>query len=380
MVNDNAELDISGGILVNNAFTINSSGTAVKTITGPNTIGGAITLLANTTLDTLAGSNLLLSGTIDDGGQNFGLTKLDTGSLLIIGTNTYGGGTTIQSGTLLVESTAATGTTGTIVVAGGATLRQAVSTYNLPAGGLQLGAQSTYLTISPVPSTVNGPISLVGDSAFSINIGSLTVNGPISGAHGFTKFGSATLDLTATSAYTGATTVMAGSLQVEGDISTSSGVSLQPGRTLSGDGTVGPVTSSGGILSPGDSPGILHSGSVTLDANSTFTVSLNGTTAGTGYSQLVASGAIRLGGATLQATLGYTPTVGDQLTILKNNSGAPVVGTFAGLPEGSIIVLGTYSFRLSYQGGLSGQDIVLTNVVPTTTVVGSNVNPLVYGQ
>ena len=55
-------------------------------------------------------------------------------------------------------------------------------------------------------------------------------------------------------------------------------------------------------ISPGDGatePGILTAdGDVTLNSVSTLDVALNGTTAGTGYDQLNATGSVSLGGST----------------------------------------------------------------------------------
>ena len=78
---------------------------------------------------------------------------------------------------------------------------------------------------------------------------------------------------------------------------------------LGGNGTVGNVTSVGGTISPGHSgsPNVLNTGSLSLDANSTFVTELDGTSPGngvSGYDQVVASGPVMLGGATLNATLG----------------------------------------------------------------------------
>ena len=67
------------------------------------------------------------------------------------------------------------------------------------------------------------------------------------------------LVLAGTNAYTGQTTVAAGHLIVEGDISASALTSVQSGGTLSGAGRVGDtIILAGGTLSPGSSPGTLN--------------------------------------------------------------------------------------------------------------------------
>ena len=65
--------------------------------------------------------------------------------------------------------------------------------------------------------------------------------------------------------------------------------------------------------------------------------------------------------AFLNASLGFTPTKGEQFTIVQST--APVVGTFQGLPEGASLTIGNTPFTISYAGG-GGDDIVLTAGTP----------------
>ena len=98
---------------------------------------------------------------------------------------------------------------------------------------------------------------------------------------------------------------------------------------------------------------------------------------------MVASGPINLGGATLNASIGggYTPTLGDQLTIIHNTSGSAITGTFAQLAEGSGVTISGSLFRITYQGGSSHQDVVLTAVAATTsTTISASVPTSLYGQ
>src|SRR5207253_7981730 len=136
------------------------------------------------------------------------------------------------------------------------------------------------------------------------------------------------------------------------------------GGTLGGTGTVGAITStvSGGTVSTGSpetSPGILNSGNLNLAALGTrsFVVQLNGTTAGSGYDQLNVTGTVNLTGATLSGTVGFTPTAGQQFTIINNDGADAVTGTFNGLAEGAAVTLGGKHFTISYVGG-SGNDVV----------------------
>jgi fibronectin-binding autotransporter adhesin len=72
-----------------------------------------------------------------------------------------------------------------------------------------------------------------------------------------TKQGNGTLTLAADNSYTGATTVSAGSLIINGNQSAATGVlNVASGATLGGSGTIGGATTISGIHSPGNSAGV----------------------------------------------------------------------------------------------------------------------------
>ena len=75
------------------------------------------------------------------------------------------------------------------------------------------------------------------------------------------------------------------------------------------------------------------------------------------------TGTVNLGGATLQ--LFPSPTFvpfNGRITLIDNLGDAPVTGTFAGLPQGTIFVRGGHAFHISYTGG-TGNDVVVTSIV-----------------
>ena len=97
-------------------------------------------------------------------------------------------------------------------------------------------------------------------------------------------------------------------MHVDGSIADPA-VTVQNAGTLGGIGTIGAVTvNSGGMLAPGASAGIFHTGTCRVSPGATFTVELGGTTAGQ-YDQLAVTGTVSLGGATLDLSLvnGFTP-------------------------------------------------------------------------
>lgn len=178
---------------------------------------------------------------------------------------------------------------------------------------------------------------------------------------------------------TPAAAVSAGVLALNG--SPTSAVTVNAGAVLAGAGTItGAVTvTSGGVLAPGSSPGILNTGSLSLEGGSNLPVELNGPTGGTQYDQVNVIGNVTLDGGLLDVSLGFASATGQVFTIINNDADEPVTGTFAGLGEGSTLVAGGLLFRISYAGG-TGNDVTLTTLAtpsltgeasPSVTVGGS---------
>ncbi len=150
-----------------------------------------------------------------------------------------------------------------------------------------------------------------------------------------------------------------------------SGIALS-GGTLSGTGTVANVTASGGTISPGAGPGQLRTGSLLLGPAVTLDMQIAGSTAGVNYDQVQVAGSVNLNGASLHLSLvDQTLNIGDVVILIDNDGGDAIVGTFAGLPEGSIFPLGLLDVKISYVGG-SGNDVSLTVVakIPRATWTG----------
>ena len=118
-------------------------------------------------------------------------------------------------------------------------------------------------------------------------------------------------------------------------------------------------------------PGTLTATSLSLDAGTTFQEELGGQFAGTQYNQTVipADGSVVLGGATLNVSFlgGFAPSVGQQFTLINNQSGSSVIGTFS---QGSTLTLNGYLFAINYTGG-TGHDVVLSVLAQTTTMLSA---------
>ncbi|HSE22390.1 MAG TPA: Calx-beta domain-containing protein [Pyrinomonadaceae bacterium] len=233
------------------------------------------------------------------------------------------------------------------------------NTLSLP---IQISADQTFNSAnSGTTLTFNGPLNLNSNLLTVAGAGNTRFVAAVSGAGGITKNGSGTLTLSANNSYSGSTNVVAGTLVVSGSQPNSS-VALS-GGTLSGNGRVGAINATGGVIEPGTSAatGILNTGNVVLDPSTSLVIDLNSTTAGSGYRQLNVNGSLNLGGSVLDASANFQSPIGTTFTIVNNDGNDVVVGTFAGLAEGANLTLGGLAFTISYQGG-TGNDVVLTRV------------------
>jgi len=198
--------------------------------------------------------------------------------------------------------------------------------------------------------------------------GSLLLGGGFAGSGIINKKGAGTLIYSGTTmnAYLGTVVVDNGTLEVDGSFT--DGSFTVNGGVLDGTGTVSAVTLNGGTLKPGDSPGILHmEGDLAMAPGSTFEAELNGPVPGTGYDQLQVAGGVNLNGASLNLRPNYAVTVGTAFLILVNDGSDPIVGTFAGLPEGATFQSGGQYFSISYKAGSGHNDVVATRVNPAAT-------------
>jgi len=202
---------------------------------------------------------------------------------------------------------------------------------------------------------------------------STAFQGNITGGGTFVKDGAGTLELGGTSDIVQGTTVQgAGALVVSGSLTGS--VLVTGTASLRGAGLIdGPVTvQPGATLAPGFAIGTLRTGNLDLQAGSTFSLELNGTSRGVNYDSLNVAGTVSLAGD-LSLTFGFTPGF-DTFTLILNDGIDPVIGTFAGLEEGALV--GTFNgvdARITYfgnaDGGAIGNDVLLTVPEPASAVM-----------
>lgn len=209
------------------------------------------------------------------------LTKQGAGELYVIGANTYQGGTTIEAGRLFLGDGGTLGaTTGSLFVAGGATLDLGITSQTV--GSLAGAGTVTSTVMMGNPSRLT--VDQAADTIFSGSIANgVYVASPGTGGLpaiivptvvGLTKAGNGTLTLSGSNNYTGDTNVTGGTLLVDGALGDTQ-VAIAPGAALGGAGTIsGDVSvASGGILS-GRTGQTLSLAALALDAGSVVDVTL----------------------------------------------------------------------------------------------------------
>ena len=199
------------------------------------------------------------------------------------------------------------------------------------AGNYYLGANQLTVGGNNLDAMVGGIISDAGSGAVN----------PFATGGSILKVGNGTLMLANSNTYTGATTVNAGTMSITGDISSSSGVSVNSGGTLSGTGTVPNVSiNAGGTLMPGlpSAIGALNvGGNLGFASAAAYQIAVNGTNA----SSTITTGTATLGGAAVNVTNGSALVTGHRYTILTASGG--LSGTFSPITR-----FGIYTGTLSY--------------------------------
>lgn len=365
--------DTSNSVLFSQTTIVNTSASFTTNRNMTLTGGGTFRTQGATTL-TLAGvisgsgtlqiqSNPSLSGLVvltNSGNTYTSTTNVSTGNLRVTANGALGGttnGVTTANGVVVDFQNVAYTTTEPFSLSAGATLRNSSGT-----------------------SSFNGTVDLSGAGTILVDGTQLTLNGVLSNSNGFTKTGTGILALAATNTFTGSSTISAGTLLVNGSTVAGASFAVSSGATIGGTGTIsGAVTlASGATMAPGASPESLSVGDFTSVAGSNVVFEIGGTTAGTDYDQLIATGTVTLGNATLVLTPfnAFVPSAGQIYTIINKTSAGAVSGTFSGLAEGALVsnFLGSGNAAyISYIGG-DGNDVILTT--NTAPVLDATQSPL----
>ena len=310
------QFTMSGGTVTGNVNL--GGGNNTVTMTGGQ-INGSIALGAgNDTVQLFTGATI--TGSLDGGGGTNALTLDGTGTASL--SNTISNFQTLtkqNTGTWDVTSSIAGATA--VAVTGGTLILSGDSTYT---GGTTIGAGTLQLGNGGTTGSIVGDVTNNGALAFNRS-DTFTFPGVISGTGSVSQIGAGTTVLTANNTYTGATTVAAGTLIVNGSIGNSA-VMVNSGATLGGIGTVGAtIINSGGTFAPGNSPGTMTvAGNLTFQSGALYLVQVNPSIA----SLANVSGTAWLAGS-VQAAFAPGGYVTRAYTILSASGGR--VGTFDGL-------------------------------------------------
>jgi fibronectin-binding autotransporter adhesin len=316
---------VSNPMVVNGSFTLGGLGSS-------GTFSGNINLSGGTRAITLGNSGVI-SGTVSNGGLSFSNSGAGIKTLLMSGSNSYAGGTTLNSGTLAAGSVAAFGT-GSLTVASGASLDLggfAIANAITNNGGSILNAGS-----------YAGTQTLLGSSTFSSLAGTLsvgssgkaTLNGSISGT--LATLAGGTADLASGGSLTQASVTNAGKFIFSGTADASLSTTFTGAGSFQKD--------SGSILSLSGSSffgagtqitagGLLVTGSVgggTVDVASAASIGGSGRVGGALAFQ---------SGANFKFVAGDTLTVGGNTTFGGAFGIANIIGVDATTPEGTYTLI-----------------------------------------
>ncbi len=290
----------------------------LTTLTGSRTFTsntGAVATFSNINLSNSATNRRLtitgsgetrIIGVVANGGTSTSgtITKSGTGTLILEGTNTYGGATTVSGGTLEARSSGALGTTaGGTSVSSGATLALAggiSSGENLTLTGAGVAGNGALRNLSG-NNTLTGSTTITAATTITSTADTLTFARPIDdavsgsfvltiggaghivfqrryniGTASLLKTGTGTLTLgsAATSATSGNISITGGAFEVNGSVAAGGTLITSVGTRLAGSGSIARATTVSGFHSPGAigsagqqtfSAGLNYSATSTLD-------------------------------------------------------------------------------------------------------------------
>lgn len=378
----NATVNLVSGANANCSFgfidgTTVANTLKIGTLTGNGTFQGSFNTTVTNTLEVASGT---FSGVIGRSGNSMdrlSLNKVGAGTLTLSGLNIYTQGTTVNGGTLNLNTGGSTGTIrGTLTINSGATVKLnatdalgftsgvSVTTVNVNGGTIDntVAGNNSFLAsyvltggtmsstgggkfnfntgtgitsnASSTTSTISAGIDNRGNTmTYSVASGTtssgndLLVSGAIVGTGGLTKTGAGLLKLTGTNTYSGTTMISAGTVKVAsgGSISTSATTINGSGATLAGAGTVGGITLTSGTISPGD----------------------------TGIGTLTGASLAWAGGNNLTFDLSAVDSTADLLSL-----------------SGALTKSGNGAYAFDFSGGMAGQTYTLINFGSTDFSVG----------
>jgi autotransporter-associated beta strand protein len=407
---------VSGGTVSLDVLGGNLTLSGANTYTGSTSITGGTLTLAGTSGALSTGSTITNNGVLAITrtnnvvqGTDFSASSITgTGALNATGSglnltlntaNSYSGQTNIgASANNSVVRAAASGALGSgiiqldptgnastarLEVAGGSSL---ANTINLPgrtnstvaiqnisgdntlSGNINLGTGGNNYTVDSADGllSITGNITPPGSgdrSIFFTGAGDTQVGGDILFTTGNTlavnKQGSGTLTLSGNNSYTGATTVSAGTLLVNGSLGNTA-VSVT-GGSLGGSGAIAGAVTVSATLSPGTSIESLSTGSLTMSAGSSYVFEVADNSS-TGADLLAVNGTLSLtdvtldfDAATLAALASGSWMEGNKITLISY-TGTGITSGFTGYDDDESYFFGSNEWLFNYNDTLAGNN------------------------
>ncbi len=348
----------SGTLVVGNDHALGSGDLAMAagttlSFSGSRTIANNIGLTGDPTFTVNSGTTSTISGVISDTspGPNAGvLEKEGAGTLVLSGTNTYSGGTTINSGTLALSGT---GSIAQSSVADNATFD--ISATNS-------GASITSLSGS-------GTVTL-GSKTLTLSNAGDTFSGSINGSGGLT-LSSGAETLSGVNGYLGATTINGGTLTLASTGSTTSNVTNA--ATFTNNGAVTGTVSNSATFN--NNTGSIVSGLLTNTAGTTTNAGQLNSGASVSGGTLTNNNLI-VGAVTVSATgdvenfLTITGTVSNAATF--NNKAAGTVSGLLTNTAGTTTNAGQLNGGAAVSGGTLTTTGTITSGLTNTATVNAN--------
>ena len=387
-LNNGESLEIAGGtgagsLAIAGTLTLGSTGFDTDLILG-GTSGSTITLSGGGTLalsnnganriysssgtgDTLvnsAGNTIQGSGQIGVNNPSYAFTLTNNGTILANQSNTLqvaSGGTMTNNGTFQANSGSLLNVIGNLTNYNPATSTLTGGTFNAYSGIIQL-SQADATAITPAVITTNAATILLDGASANILDGSgnhillgfFTTN---AAAGNFTIQNGKNLT-SSSSDFSNAGTLTVGA---NSTFTVGGSHNFNNSGLLEGIGTVqASLLSNSGTVHPGDGPGILTvTGSYAQTSTGALGIQIGGSSAGTGFSQLNISGSASLAG-TLDLSLinGFIPSNGETFEILTSSGLSGTFSTVNGLQEGNV------TFTVAY----TSDDVVLDAHVSSSAV------------
>lgn len=412
-------ITFSGAATQDSRYTITGSRiTLVAGISNTMTTANSSTIgqIINTAI--ILGGNQTFSSVSDDAYINVGgvisgtgnLTKSGEGELILNGTNTYTGTTTVSAGKVSLFNAAGLGATSSGTTTGtaasiwfalgnnNATISEPFTFSNDFQGSfVTVNMEIGYGPLDNEPDktiTLDGAITLTQDVRLRLNginasLSNVTLNNKQlvldEGSFGTLKVNgenkpAASPEVITLSGDEAATAITVGNNQkyvIEGK---RGATAVYYSGILSGTGTVAATDiRNGAKLAPGTSPGCLNTGNLSFAAGSTFEFELAGVTACTEYDQTKVVGTVSLGNASLNTVLlnGFKPAKSQTYKIIDNDGSDAVTGTFLNLAQNATFTVSGYVLSVNYSGG-DGNDVVLSVIsVPDTGFSLVTSNPMI---